>query len=70
MTTKLVHMTCAVCNEYAGQFQQHWNRDAGYGVCSRCVTELAIDVGVDADTIKELYGTHGVNFSFAEKSTS
>jgi hypothetical protein len=37
MTTKIKVKTCCVCGGEAGSWQQWWNRDTGYGVCTRCV---------------------------------
>lgn len=56
----LKHLTCCVCGAGAGKFEQHWNRDTGYGICPRCVAEEA-----GKSTPEELasrYGKPGVNY--------
>jgi hypothetical protein len=67
MTTR--HMTCCVCGSYAGRWQQHWNRDNGFGVCVPCVEWLrqrgqAMPVNTEAE-IENLYGREGVNWGAA-----
>lgn len=54
------HLTCCVCAADAGYFEQHWNRDTGYGICARCAAEEA-----GKSTPEELvsrYGAPGVNY--------
>lgn len=53
-------LTCCICGEYAGKFEQHWNRDAGWGVCPQCVSEQAAIVS--PEELAELYGAAGVNY--------
>lgn len=61
-TAPKVHMTCAVCHNYAGLFQQWHNRDNGYGVCAPCIKWLTNDRKVSAEEIKQNYGIAGVNY--------
>lgn len=54
------HMTCCVCGAYAGRWEQHWNRDTGYGICKSCAVEQR-----KRETPEEhasLYGLPGVNY--------
>ena len=59
------HMTCCVCGAYSGHFQQHWNRDTGFGICRDCVEWLK-GRGTTLDEIKNLYGVEGINYAAAE----
>ena len=54
------NMTCCVCGGGAGSFNQHWNRDDGYGICCRCVAEEA--VRLTADELRQNYGLPEVNY--------
>lgn len=58
MTAK--HLECCVCGADAGKFQQHWNRDTGYGICPSCVAEEA--GWHTAEELQSLYGKVGVNY--------
>ena len=54
-------LRCCRCGEDAGTWQQHWNRDTGWGVCAACVVrERAYGAG-DAE-IDRLYGVAGINY--------
>lgn len=58
MTTR--HLTCCVCSAPAGRWQQHWNRDTGWGICPPCAAEQA---GTETpERMVELYGQPGVNY--------
>jgi hypothetical protein len=61
MATKR-HLSCCVCGEDAGYYEQHWNRDTGFGVCAACVTWLRGRGETEAE-IHDLYGVEGVNFA-------
>ena len=54
------YMTCCVCGNAAGRWRQHWNRDAGYGICPRCVAEEA--GRLSPEQLSENYGKPGVNY--------
>jgi hypothetical protein len=56
------NMTCCVCGSAAGRWAQHWNRDTGFGICSKCV-EWQRDRGTSQEEMKSLYGEPGVNYS-------
>lgn len=56
------HLSCCVCGDDAGTFEQHWNRDTGFGVCPACVAWLRFH-GTSEAEIKDLYGVEGVNFA-------
>lgn len=56
------NLECAVCGNSAGRWQQHWNRDTGFGICWRCVTWLRSTGKYDEQDIADLYGKEGVNF--------
>lgn len=54
------HMTCCVCGNAAGRWEQHWNRDTGWGICPHCVAEEA---GRNSpEDLQALYGKPGVNY--------
>jgi hypothetical protein len=55
------HMTCCCCGGDAGKWQQHWNRDTGFGVCFRCVEWVKGRGTTDAE-VADLYGKEGVNW--------
>lgn len=59
------HLICTCCGNDAGRWEQHWNRDTGYGICAPCVV-WCMDRGESADDIKECYGIEGVNWGRAE----
>ena len=52
---------CCVCGGYAGSWQQHWNRDTGYGVCVSCVAWVR-GRGMPEAEIISLYGDQNVNW--------
>lgn len=54
-------LTCCVCGEPAGRYEQHWNRDTGYGICAACVAWLR-GRGESEEEIKSSYGIEGTNF--------
>lgn len=59
MATKR-NMTCCVCGAAAGRWEQHWNRDTGWGICAACAAEQA---GREtAEDFASYYGVPGVNF--------
>lgn len=55
------HMSCCVCGNDAGQWQQHWNRDTGFGVCTYCVTWLRGSGESEAEILSN-YGKEGINW--------
>jgi hypothetical protein len=55
------NMECAVCGGDAGRWEQHWNRDTGYGVCAKCVDYVKGKGATDTD-ILSLYGKEGLNW--------
>lgn len=54
-------LQCCVCGEDAGTFEQHWNRDAGYGICGACAKLQA--ARLSAEEMKFLYGIAGINYA-------
>lgn len=58
--TKRRRLTCCVCGQDAGIHEQHWNRDTGFGICSRCVNEEM--KCMTAEEIKSCYGVKGINY--------
>lgn len=54
-------LACCVCGSYAGKWQQHWNRDTGFGVCAPCVAWVRRR-GTSEEEIRDLYGKEGVNW--------
>lgn len=57
----LRYMNCCCCGAYAGRWQQHWNRDTGFGVCVSCV-ESERKHGASEEEIASYYGVEGVNW--------
>ena len=55
------HMTCCCCGAYAGHFQQHWNRDTGFGICRPCAIEHPSHYSENS------VGKEGVNWASAEQ---
>lgn len=68
MTALVRHLTCCVCGDYAGRWQQWHNRDTGFGVCTRCIAWLRSPRPSDGlpreseDEIGRLYGRQGVHW--------
>ena len=54
------NLTCCVCGGNAGRWEQHWNRDAGYGICFACITWVRL--GETEEEIAQNYGKEGVNW--------
>lgn len=54
------HLECCVCGEYAGKYQQHWNRDEGYGICQDCAKRES--QRETPERMESLYGKAGVNY--------
>lgn len=55
-------LTCCCCGRLAGRFEQHWNRDDGFGICRPCV-KWCRDRGMDDAAILSSYGQEGVNYA-------
>ena len=54
------YLDCCVCGGDAGRFEQHWNRDDGYGICPTCAAE---QMGRETpENMERLYGKPGVNY--------
>lgn len=69
---KKVHLECCCCGAYAGKWQQHHNRDNGYGICAKCVTWMTTPpnpkrTATTAEEIADLYGIEGVNWGAFEE---
>jgi hypothetical protein len=60
-TAKKTHKTCCCCGNDAGKWRQHWNRDAGYGICPACIEWLK-SKGTSENEITDLYGKENVNW--------
>lgn len=56
-------MTCCCCGDYAGRWQQWWNRDTGYGICRKCIDWLVSSGRATGEEILDLYGVEGVNYA-------
>lgn len=54
------HLNCCVCGTSAGRWEQHWNRDTGWGICQRCATEQARHES--PESMERLYGKPGINY--------
>jgi len=55
------NLTCCCCGNPAGKWQQHWNRDTGYGICAACV-DWQRSRGVTDAEILDLYGKEFINW--------
>lgn len=62
-TTRRMYCTC--CGGGAGRFQQHWNRDTGYGVCRPCALKMIDKDG--RDELEQSCGKEGENWASAEQ---
>lgn len=60
-------MKCCNCGNYAGKFHQHYNRDNGFGICLRCVTDEIKKQGVE--TALTCYGVPGFNYPLVDSLT-
>jgi len=68
-------MTCCLCGNGAGRWQQHYNRDDGFGICVNCISwtrQRALEYrggltpqNVEAE-IADLYGKENVNWGVAQ----
>lgn len=57
-------LTCACCGgEALGR--QWWNRDTGYGGCTKCIAWMR-GRGTTEEEIKQSYGIEGVHFSIPD----
>lgn len=59
----VLRMKCSVCGAEAGRWEQHWNRDTGWGICRPCVDWLTKDRSMTAEEMADLYGKEGVNYA-------
>lgn len=60
--TKRRALTCCCCGEDAGVWQQHWNRDTGFGLCPRCVNSPRLrESWMEPGDFEDCYGLPGVN---------
>lgn len=59
-------LMCCVCSGAAGIFQQHWNRDEGFGICSWCAAQQLPLEGLERMAM--LYGKEGVNYAMPTQS--
>lgn len=56
----MTYMTCCICGDDAGNWAQHHNRDAEYGICPACVAEEA--AVHTPEELESLYGVAGINY--------
>jgi hypothetical protein len=57
---------CCCCGSYAGEFEQHWNRDTGYGLCERCIDYCARGYGgLSREEFERGYGKPGIHYARA-----
>lgn len=52
-------LQCACCGSYVGRYEQHWNRDSGYGSCEKCYMDVWRKEGIDSALSQ--YGIPGHN---------
>ena len=62
-----VHLECCCCGGGAGRFQQHWNRDDGYGICPGCLAD-EVARGTLPGVIESYYGKAGVNYALPREA--
>lgn len=55
------HMKCSVCGASAGRWEQHWNRDTGWGLCASCRDWLEAK-GHTPEEMLFGYGKAGVHY--------
>lgn len=53
--------TCALCGNYAGKYNQWWNRDNGFGICFVCVKNEKNKN--TPEHLISLYGIKGIHYS-------
>ena len=58
MTRNLI---CCCCGAQAGRWQQHWNRDTGYGLCAKCAAW--IPRRWPETDMEQTFGKVGVNYA-------
>ena len=59
--TRTKRLTCAVCGGSAIG-RQWWNRDTGFGVCSKCIDWLR-KRGTTEEEIHSCYGVEGEHYN-------
>jgi len=59
------YKTCCCCGGSAGNYEQHYNRDDGYGICASCIAWLR-NKGTSEEEILNLYGVEGINYKEAK----
>ncbi|UUZ75481.1 hypothetical protein LP414_27585 [Polaromonas sp. P1(28)-13] len=62
-------LECSCCGGDAGRFEQHPNRDTGYGVCRRCI-DWMLGRGTTAEEILRNFGNEGVNYQAPAEPTN
>ncbi len=55
------HLTCCCCGD-GTTGRQWWNRDTGFGICSRCIARQR-SRGTSEAEIRSMYGVEGINFN-------
>jgi len=69
---RLHHLTCCVCGDDGGRFEQWHNRDTGYGLCAACRDWLTTPdprdgrIRCDAAEMLDLYGEAGRHYAAKE----
>lgn len=59
-------LTCCCCGDSL-RGRQWWNRDIGYGICTRCADEQA--AREDAETMRSYYGIRGRHYAIEQPPT-
>ncbi len=61
-------MICCCCGDRGvGRYKQWWNRDTGYSICARCVSDQSKKETPEA--ILSMYGRAGINYPAPDEST-
>ena len=59
--TRKRSLTCTCCGSDAGVWQQHWNLDAGFGLCAACASWIRSRWPEPSESFDRTYGAAGVN---------
>lgn len=63
----VIRLRCCCCGETT-RGRQWWNRDTGWGLCSKCIDYCAR--GETPETMKDLYGVRGVHYDVADVTSA
>lgn len=61
---RIVSLSCCCCGQGL-RGRQWWNRDTGYGICTKCI-DWQRSRGLDAEEERLSYGDEGVHYNIKE----